>query len=86
MLPGLKDIMAKIGVEVQPASAVARAAALLMADSARSGEAIQVQTGKYKEIDKAVLLPASETIRGPDYPSEDEVLRRILETVAAAQA
>ncbi|KAF3763427.1 NAD(P)-binding protein [Cryphonectria parasitica EP155] len=87
VLPGLKEIMAKINVEIQPASAVGRAAALLMADTARNGQAIQVQTGKYKEIDESTLLPAAEAIRGPDYPAEDDVLRRALEVLAAgAQA
>lgn len=82
VLPGLEAIMAKIGVEVQPASAVARAAALLMADSARHGQSIHVQCGKFKEIDEAVILPVAEAIRGPDYPSEDWVLARAMEILA----
>jgi NAD(P)-dependent dehydrogenase (short-subunit alcohol dehydrogenase family) len=86
VLPNLKGMMEKIGVEVQPASAVARAAALLMADASRNGHVIHVQRGKYKEIDEAVLLPAFEAIKGDDYPSEDEVLRLLQELIMSGQA
>ncbi|GKT44318.1 short-chain dehydrogenase/reductase ATR9 [Colletotrichum spaethianum] len=79
VLPDLKGLMEKVGVEIQPANAVARGAALLMADNSRNGHVIHVQLGRYKEIDESVLLPAFESIKGPDYPSEDEVLRRIQE-------
>lgn len=78
--------MEQIGVGLQPASAVGRAAALLMADGSRNGHMIHVQLGKYKEIDEAVLLPAFESIKGPDYPGEDDVFRRLLEALAAGQA
>ncbi|KAM0425036.1 hypothetical protein ACHAPT_009837 [Fusarium lateritium] len=83
VLPGLKGLLEAIGVDLMPASAVARAAALLMADESRNGNLIHVQLGKYKEIDEAVLLPAFESIKGPDYPSEDEVLRRLHELAAS---
>ncbi|KAK7703425.1 hypothetical protein SLS64_009094 [Diaporthe eres] len=86
VLPGLEDIMAKIGVEVQPASAVARAAALLMADAGRHGQSIHVQCGRFKEIDEAVILPVAEAIRGPDYPAEDWVLARAMEVLAEGAA
>lgn len=86
MLPGLKETLEAVGVEVQPASAVAHAVALLMADEARNGQALHVQQGKFKEIDEAVLLPAADAIRGPDYPTEDEALRRALEFMAAQAA
>lgn len=86
MLPGLKETLDAVGVEVQPASSVAYAVALLMADAHRNGQAIHVQKGKFKEIDEAVLLPAAEAIRGPDYLSEDEVLKRALEVMAAQAA
>lgn len=69
--------MEKIGVEIQSAEAVARGAAFLMADPSRNGHVVHVQLGKYKEIDESILLPAFESIKGPDYPSEDEVLRRL---------
>ncbi|KAF4781207.1 hypothetical protein HER10_EVM0008646 [Colletotrichum scovillei] len=84
VLPDLKGLMAKIGVEIQTAEAVARGAAYLMADASRNGNVIHVQLGKYKEIDEAVLLPAFESIKGPDYPGEDEVLRRLQELMMAA--
>lgn len=86
VLPGLKQIMDAINVEVQPASAVARAAALLMADTKRNGQAIQCQQSKFKEIDEAVLLPIAADIRGPDYPAEDEVLERAFAWIATQQA
>ncbi|KAK6225221.1 short-chain dehydrogenase [Colletotrichum tabaci] len=84
VLPDLRGLMEKVGVEIQPAEAVARGAALLMADGSRNGHVIHVQLGKYKEIDESILLPAFESIKGPDYPSEDEVLRRLQELMSAA--
>ncbi|RYP68523.1 hypothetical protein DL771_006600 [Monosporascus sp. 5C6A] len=86
VLPNLKEMMETVGVEIQPASAVARAAAYLMVDGSRQGHVIHVQRGKYKEIDEAVLLPAFESIRGKDYPSEDDVLRRLKALAAGAQS
>jgi hypothetical protein len=50
----------------------------MMADSARHGEVIYVSDGKYSEIEKAVLWPAYESIKGEGNPSDDEILRRIL--------
>ncbi|KAM5342203.1 hypothetical protein ACJ41O_015234 [Fusarium nematophilum] len=79
VLPALKNLLESINVEVQAASVVARGAALLMADTSRNGHLIHVQQGKYKEIDEAVLLPTFEAIKGDNYPSEDEVLRRLAE-------
>ncbi|CAJ2503971.1 Uu.00g113650.m01.CDS01 [Anthostomella pinea] len=64
VLPDLKGMMQRIEVELQPAAAVARAAALLMADGARHGQLVYVERGRYKEIDDAVLLPAEDGIRG----------------------
>ncbi|KUI59717.1 putative oxidoreductase YkvO [Cytospora mali] len=83
VLPGLKETMAKIGVEVQSATSVARAAVMLMANTDRKGELIHVQRGKYQEIDEAILLPAVDGIR-KDYPAEDDVLRRALAAMAEA--
>ncbi|KAK7911968.1 hypothetical protein PG985_014449 [Apiospora marii] len=85
VLPNLRGLMEKIGVEIQPASAVARAAALLMADTSRHGNLLHVSCGKYKEIDDAVLLPAFDTIKG-DYPGEDDVLERLMAVMAGGQA
>lgn len=76
--------MALIGVEVQSALSVARAAAMLMVNTSRKGELIHVQRGKYQEIDEACLLAAVDDIR-KDYPAEDDVLSRAL-AVMAAQA
>lgn len=79
VLPGLGEMMRKIGVEVQPASAVARGAALLMADSSRHGNVIYIERGTYKEIDDAILLPAhANSILGEGYPSDDKVLADVL--------
>lgn len=86
VLPGLKATLDTVGVDVQPASAVAYATALLMADDARNGHAIHVQQGRFQEIDEAILLPAADKIRGPDYMAEDEVLKRALEVMAAQAA
>lgn len=85
VLPGLKETMAKIGVEVQTADSVARAAAMLMCNTERKGELIHIQRGKYQEIDEAVLLPAVDGIR-KDYPAEDDVLRRAMQVMAEAQS
>lgn len=86
VLPNLKTMMERIGIVVQPASAVARAAAVLMADTSRNGHVIHVQDGKYQEIDEAVLLPAFMSIKGPDFPSEDDAFRRLREARLAAEA
>ncbi|KUI64204.1 putative oxidoreductase YkvO [Cytospora mali] len=83
VLPGLKETMAKIGVEIQSANSVARAAVMLMANTDRKGELIHVQRGKYQEIDEAILLPVVDGIR-KDYPAEDDVLRRALAAMAEA--
>ncbi|RYP67627.1 hypothetical protein DL770_008586 [Monosporascus sp. CRB-9-2] len=86
VLPNLKEMMESIGAGLQPASAVARAAAYLMVDGSRHGHVIHVQLGKYKEIDEAVLLPAFESIKGKDCPDENDVLRRLEALKAGAQA
>lgn len=49
-----------------------------MVDTSRNGEVIYVSDGKYKEIEKAVLGPAYQTIKGEGNPSDDEILERIL--------
>lgn len=79
VLPDLKGLMEKIGVELQPASAVAKGAALLIADGSRHGHVIYIERGTYKEIDEAILLPAhANQIIGKGYPFEDEVLARLM--------
>lgn len=86
VLPRLQQTLAAVGVDVQPPAAVARAVALLFADQRRNGHAVHVQQGRYQEVDEAVLLPAADRIRGPDYPAEDEALRRAFEYMAAQAA
>lgn len=44
-----------LGSTVQPADTVARAAALLMTDSTRHGQAIYCCQGHYKEVEEAML-------------------------------
>ncbi|KAJ4863505.1 short chain dehydrogenase domain-containing protein [Trichoderma breve] len=82
VLPDLEGLMRAISHVPQPALVVARAAVYLMADTSRQGDAIFVADGQYKEIDKAVLLPAYETIKGEGNPSDDAVLKRLLELPA----
>ncbi|KAH8649745.1 putative 15-hydroxyprostaglandin dehydrogenase [Tricladium varicosporioides] len=77
VLPDLDGIMKAISHEAQPTLVVARAAAYMMVDTSRDGEVIYVSDGKYKEIEKAVLAPAYETIKGEGNPSDDEILARI---------
>jgi hypothetical protein len=48
-----------------------------MTDKSRHGDVIFVSEGKYKEIEKAVLAPAYESIKG-EGPSDDDVLAKIL--------
>ncbi|KAF6528540.1 hypothetical protein HZS61_008842 [Fusarium oxysporum f. sp. conglutinans] len=78
ILPSLKSLLDEINVKVQPASAVARCAAYLMADTSRNGQLIHVQRGKYAEVDEALLLPMYRRING-DSLSEDAVLGRLEE-------
>ena len=77
VLPDLKDLLAAVSQSCQPTSVVARAVAYLMADKTRHGDVIFVCEGKYTEIEKAVLAPAYESIKG-DSLSDDEVLAKVL--------
>ncbi|KAH7087580.1 hypothetical protein FB567DRAFT_348324 [Paraphoma chrysanthemicola] len=76
VLPDLKDLLAAVSEVCQPASVVARAVAYLMVTTSRHGEVIFVRDGKYKEIEKAVLAPAYQTIKG-DGLSDDDVLAKV---------
>lgn len=78
VLPQMDALLKGVSVEAQATSVVARAVAQMMVDTSRHGDVIYVSDGKYTEIEKAVLAPAYETIKG-DGPSDDEVLKRILE-------
>jgi hypothetical protein len=77
VLPNLGDLLKAVNYEAQSTSVVARAAAYLFTDEKRNGEVVFVCAGKFKEIEKAILAPAYEKVRG-DGPSDDEVLARIL--------
>ncbi|KAH7397130.1 hypothetical protein BKA66DRAFT_437712 [Pyrenochaeta sp. MPI-SDFR-AT-0127] len=77
VLPDLKNLLAAVSQNCQPTSVVARAVAYLMADKSRHGDVIFVCDGKYTEIEKAVLAPAYETIKG-DSLSDDAVLAKVL--------
>lgn len=73
----------------QPSQAplvVARAAVYFMATKDRQGEAVYVADGKYTEIEKAVLFPAYEKIKGEGNKTDDQVLENILAFAAAAAA
>lgn len=74
----MDGIMKGISHEAQSPLVVARVVAYLMVDSSRHGEVVYVSDGKYKEIEKAVLWPALERIKGEGNPSDDEVLERIM--------
>lgn len=77
VLPDLKTLLAAVSHDCQSTDVVARAVAYLMATKSRHGDLIFVCDGKFKEIEKAVLAPAYETIKG-DAPSDDAVLAKVL--------
>jgi NAD(P)-dependent dehydrogenase (short-subunit alcohol dehydrogenase family) len=77
VLPDLKTLLAAVSQDCQSPSVVARVAAYLMADKSRHGQLIFISEGKCKEIEKAVLAPAYESIKG-DAPTDDEVLAKVL--------
>ncbi|KAK2922429.1 hypothetical protein FoTM2_017785 [Fusarium oxysporum f. sp. vasinfectum] len=62
---------------VQAALVVARCAPYLMVNSSRNGQIIHVQRGRCAEVGGSILLPAhEERIKGIDFPSEDQVVRK----------
>ncbi|KAH8588982.1 putative hydroxyacyl dehydrogenase [Bisporella sp. PMI_857] len=77
VLPNVEGIMKAVSHESQPCLVIARAVAYLFLDASRHGEVIFIADGKYQEIEKSVLAPAYETIKGAGNPSDDEILRRI---------
>ncbi|KAH7411163.1 short chain dehydrogenase/reductase [Cadophora sp. MPI-SDFR-AT-0126] len=78
LLPDIPALMKGANHQAQTGDAVARAAAYLMVDGSRQGDVVYVDAGKYTEIEKTVLAPAYETIKGAETPSDDEILKRIL--------
>lgn len=82
VLPDLDGLMRGISHVAQSPLVVARAAAYLMVDGSRQGTVVYIADGKYKDIEKTILLPAYDAIKGEGNPSDDEVLRRLLEVPA----
>ncbi|KAL6706106.1 hypothetical protein ACN47E_006022 [Coniothyrium glycines] len=76
ILPNLKDLLAAVSVNCQPASVVARAAVYLMVEKSRHGDVIFIHDGKYTEVEKAVLAPAYEAIKGACL-SDDAILAKM---------
>ncbi|KAJ4361421.1 hypothetical protein N0V95_001934 [Ascochyta clinopodiicola] len=76
VLPDLSGLLKAVDYDAQPTSVVARAAAYLLTDGKRHGDVVFVCEGKFKEIEKAILAPAYDQVRGTG-PSDDEVLARI---------
>ncbi|KAK7741073.1 hypothetical protein SLS62_010931 [Diatrype stigma] len=77
-----EKILAQLGEPLQSPAAVARGAALLMADGARQGHVLHIARGRYKEVEEAVLLPAYEKdVLYEDTNIEDDTLRRVLDAL-----
>lgn len=76
VLPDLKNLLLAVSQECQTAEAVARAAVFLMVEKSRHGDVVFVCDGKYKEVEKAVLTPAYDSIKG-DSLSDDAVLAKV---------
>ena len=76
VLPDLGDLLKAVNCDAQSTDVVARAAAYLLVDEQRHGDVVFVCDGKFKEIEKAILAPAYEKVKG-DGPSDDEVLARV---------
>ena len=85
VVPSMDIIMPGISQPSQAPLVVARAAAYLMATKDRQGEVVYVADGKYTEIEKAVLFPAYEKIKGEGNKTDDEVLANILAFAAKAE-
>lgn len=84
LLPDLPGLMKGAKHQSQPGLVVARAAAYLMVDVSRQGDVVFVCDGKYTEIEKTILWPAYEKVKGAGNPSDDEILKRMLELPAPA--
>ncbi|KFY36227.1 hypothetical protein V494_05201 [Pseudogymnoascus sp. VKM F-4513 (FW-928)] len=86
VVPSLDVIMPAISQPCQDPLIVARAAAYLMATKERQGDVVYVADGKYTEIEKTVLYPAYEKIKGEGNKTDDEVLENIVAFATAAAA
>jgi hypothetical protein len=76
VLPDLETLLNAVSQGYQSPAIVARAVAYLMATNSRHGDLIYVCEGKFKEIEKSILAPAYETIKGASL-SDDEVLAKV---------
>ncbi|KAI0441845.1 short chain dehydrogenase [Xylaria telfairii] len=81
----MEQMFKSIGVYTQPPDAVARAAAMLMADESRRGHLIHVDHGIFKEVDEALLLPTYDTLPHKDTVNEDEAMGRMVEALKAGR-
>jgi NAD(P)-dependent dehydrogenase (short-subunit alcohol dehydrogenase family) len=77
VLPDLKSLLDAVSESCQSPDVVARAVAYLMASKSRHGDLIFVCNGRFTEIEKAVLAPAYEAIKG-DSLSDDAVLAKVM--------
>ncbi|KAL5118231.1 hypothetical protein ACEQ8H_003903 [Pleosporales sp. CAS-2024a] len=77
VLPDLSTLLSAVSQNYQSPHVVARAVAYLMASKTRHGHLIFVSGGKFKEIEKSLLTPAYESIKG-DGLSDDAVLGKVL--------
>ncbi|TVY50601.1 15-hydroxyprostaglandin dehydrogenase [NAD(+)] [Lachnellula cervina] len=84
LLPDLPGLIKGAKHQSQPGLVVARAAAYLMVDASRQGDVVFVCDGKYTEIEKTILWPAYEKVKGAGNPSDDEILKRMLQLPAPA--
>ncbi|KAI9055498.1 hypothetical protein LZ554_000449 [Drepanopeziza brunnea f. sp. 'monogermtubi'] len=88
LMPDIGGVVAGVSNPntVQDGLVVARAAAYLLINQAqRQGDVVFVCRGRYTEIERAVLAPAYEAIKGdPAEPSDDEILERIWAKTAAS--
>ncbi|CAE7175044.1 hypothetical protein PTNB73_02760 [Pyrenophora teres f. teres] len=81
VLPNLKDLLAAVSEDCQAPSVVAKVATYLMVDKSRHGELIFVSGGKFTEIEKSILAPAYEKIKG-DALSDDAILAKVMALAA----
>ncbi|OBT89082.1 hypothetical protein VE02_01983 [Pseudogymnoascus sp. 03VT05] len=86
VIPSMDIIMPGISQPSQAPVVVARAAVYLMATKERQGEVVYVADGKYTEIEKTILFPAYEKVKGDGNKSDDQVLENILAFAAKAAA
>lgn len=73
-----EEMFKQLGIYTQPASAVARAAAKLMADETRRGQLIHIDHELFKEIDET-LLRTYDTFPHKETTNEDEGMGLVAE-------